>query len=82
MLSFDNVVEKFCLCDVEMYLKVKDGVVVGPSYFAGMKVEEVLKKAKGVVVRTTQGGFEHVFVIKRSAYLKKTAPAALAAVTV
>jgi len=73
MLTYDDVVSKFCLCDIEMYIKVKDGVVVAPAQYAGRRAEEVLKAARGVVVKTERGGYLHYFVIRRSAYLRKTA---------
>jgi len=79
MLTYDDVVSKFCLCDIEMYLKVKDGIVVAPAQYAGRRAEEVLKAARGVVVKTERGGYLHYFVIRRSAYLRKIAVKPVAA---
>jgi len=73
MLTYDDVVSKFCLCDIEMYLKVKDGVVVAPAQYAGRRAEEVLRTARGVVVKTEQGEYLHYFVIRKSTHLRKTA---------
>jgi len=70
MLTYDDVVSKFCLCDIEMYLKVKDGVVVAPVQYAGRKAEEVLRAARGIVVKTEHGGYLHYFVVRKSAYLR------------
>jgi len=35
MLTYDDVVSKFCLCDIEMYIKVRDGVVIAPAQLRG-----------------------------------------------
>ncbi len=75
MLTYDQIVEKICLCDVVMYLKAKAGVVTFPEKYRGMKVEEAVKNAKGVVLSTEKAGVQHVFVVKTSAYLKLAAAA-------
>ncbi|MFN3804682.1 MAG: hypothetical protein ACK4SY_06475 [Pyrobaculum sp.] len=71
MLTYDDVLEKFCLCDVNMYLKARGDVVIFPERYRGKKVEEAVKGVRGVVVTTEREGLQHIFVLKTSAYLKK-----------
>jgi hypothetical protein len=71
MVTYDEVVERFCLCDVVAYIKAKDGIVEFPSQLAGMPLEEAIKKFKGVPLKTEKDRKIHVFVVRHSAYLKK-----------
>lgn len=71
MWSYDQVLEKFCICDLLMYLKARDGVVFFPGEHAGRRVEEVVKGSGGVVITTKKGDVEHIFVVRKSAYWKK-----------
>lgn len=75
MWSYDAVLEKFCICDVLMYLKARGGVVFFPERFAGRRVEDVVRGVGGVVIKTQRGEVEHIFVVKHSAYLRKAAAA-------
>jgi hypothetical protein len=71
MVTYDEVVEKFCLCDVVAYIKARDGVVEYPPQLAGTPLDEAVKKFKGVPIKTEKDGKIHVFVVSHSAYLKK-----------
>ncbi|MFN7106083.1 MAG: hypothetical protein ACK4M3_05810 [Pyrobaculum sp.] len=79
MFTYDSVLEKFCLCDVNMYLKARDGVVIFPEKFRGKKIEEAVRGVRGVVVTTEKEGLQHIFVLKTSAYLKKVSTVAAVA---
>lgn len=76
MVTYDEVVEKFCLCDVVAYIKARDGVVEYPTQLGGLPLEEAVKKFRGVPLRTEKDGKIHVFVVRHSAYLKKLLPPA------
>jgi len=73
MLTYDDVISRFSFCDLKMYLKVKDGIVVAPVQYAGKRVEEVLKGVSGVVIKTEKEGYFHYFVINEIAYPQKKA---------
>jgi len=71
MLTYDDVISRFSFCDLKIYLKVKDGIVVAPVQYAGKGVEEVLKGVSGVVIKTEKEGYLHYFVIREIAYPQK-----------
>jgi hypothetical protein len=50
MVTYNEVVERFCLCDVIVYIKAKNGVVEYPPQLAGSPLHEALKKFRGAPI--------------------------------
>ena len=66
------VAENFCLCDVRMYVKAKNGIVTWPRDLAGRTLPSILGDIKkGVILRASKGEEEHIFVVGLNAYQRK-----------
>ncbi len=65
------VAENLCLCDIRMYVKARNGIVVWPRDMAGTPLSSVLSSVKGAILRASSGEEDHVFVVGLNTYRRK-----------
>lgn len=63
-ISLEEALSRISICDLDLYIKAKNGVVEFPESYRGKGVEEALRGRRGLAIYACEGEYLHVFVLR------------------